>query len=82
MAKGKGHFTRREFLSKSLSGITAAGLLSISGKKPPSHIQREPVQRPEKNIIYRTLGKTNIHLPLVGMGMMNTLDASLPVPME
>lgn len=77
MAKGKDHFTRREFLSKSLSGITAAGLLSISGKKPPSHIQRELVQRPEKNIIYRTLGKTNIHLPLVSMGVMNTLDSAV-----
>lgn len=77
MTKGKDPFSRREFFSKALSGIATAGLLGISGKKTLSYNQEESVQSPKKKIIYRTLGKTGIRLPIVSMGVMNTLDSAL-----
>ena len=77
MSKRKDQFNRRKFLSKALSGMAAAGLFGVSGKKTFSYNQEESVQSPKKKIIYRTLGKTGVQLPVVSMGVMNTLDPVL-----
>lgn len=77
MTKRKGQFSRREFLSKALSSIAMVGTLGISRKKTTSYTQEESVQSLKKKIIYRTLGKTGIRLPIVSMGLMNTLDPAL-----
>jgi hypothetical protein len=53
--------TRRGFLKK---GIAGAGLVALS----PSVISLPSEQ--ESNIIYRTLGKTEIKVPVISFGVM------------
>jgi predicted aldo/keto reductase-like oxidoreductase len=77
MNKRKNKFSRREFLSKTFSSMATVGFFGIPRKKAPSFTQEESVQSPKKKIIYRTLGKTGISLPIVSMGVMNTLDSAL-----
>jgi len=77
MIKGKDQFSRREFLSKTFSSIATIRFLGISRKKTPSYTQEETAQNLERKIIYRTLGKTRIRLPIVSTGAMNTLDSAL-----
>jgi predicted aldo/keto reductase-like oxidoreductase len=64
--------SRREFLTKSMLGISSLGLASGFDNKIISKIVQE--DKP-KEILYRTLGKTGIKLPIVSMGVMN---ANLP----
>lgn len=62
---------RRDFLTKSAAGITSLGFIPFLDIK---NISRMNVAD-EKKILYRTLGKTGIKLPIVSMGVMN---ANLP----
>lgn len=59
------NINRREFFRHSALGLSAAGtIFSASGvAQDESTIQKEPV--------IRTLGKTNLKLPVVSMGVMN-----------
>ena len=57
---------RREFIVKSAAGLITAGL----GFSPVRAVGKEPDKLPE--IVYRTLGKTKLRLPLVSFGVMNT----------
>jgi uncharacterized protein len=59
--------SRREFLAKPLQCVTAAGLL---GAMVPSLLAQSRSARSQK-ILTRTLGKTRISLPIVGLGFMN-----------
>jgi len=77
MTKGKDQFSRREFLSKTFSSIALGKFLIITKKKTHALTQKETDQNLKKKIIYRTLGKTGISLPIVSMGAMNTLDSAL-----
>jgi predicted aldo/keto reductase-like oxidoreductase len=53
--------SRREFLIKSITGVTSISLL-------PSLIKGESRAKREKNIIYRTLGRTKLKIPIVSLG--------------
>jgi len=53
--------SRREFLIKSITGITSISLL-------PSLIKGEARAKRKKNIIYRTLGRTKLKIPIVSLG--------------
>ena len=53
--------SRREFLIKSITGVTSISLL-------PSLIKGEGRAKREKNIIYRTLGRTELKIPIVSLG--------------
>jgi len=53
--------SRREFLIKSITGVTSISLL-------PSLIKGESRVKREKNIIYRTLGRTKLKIPIVSLG--------------
>ena len=53
--------SRREFLIKSITGVTSISLL-------PSLIKGESRAKREKNIIYRTLGRTELKIPIVSLG--------------
>jgi predicted aldo/keto reductase-like oxidoreductase len=58
-------FNRRNFLflgATATVGLTAQAFQSVPGKKPK--------EKKKKKIIYRTLGKTGIELPIVSMGVM------------
>lgn len=60
--------SRRGFLKK---GIAGAGLVAIS----PSLLSSPSVK--ENNVVYRTLGKTGLKVPVISFGVMNSDNASL-----
>jgi len=77
MADEKKDCSRREFFSTGVSGLAAAGLLSISGKAFSLDKEEKLSQKSNEEIIHRVLGKTGIRVPVVNMGVMNTLDSAL-----
>jgi len=77
MTKKKKGLSRRNFLSKSISGIASIGLLGVSGKALPSLENGDLNKDSKKKIIYRTLGRTGIRLPIVSMGVMNSSNPEL-----
>ncbi len=75
MENGNKNFSRRNFLSKSIAGIAAGGLMGPLAGTVLSYPSEEKKSGQKKEIIYRTLGKTGIKVPIVSMGVMN---ASVP----
>jgi len=73
---GKGIITRRKMLSRrdfmksSAAGI--AGFMCL-----PSNWEKQNRNPPERKFIYRTLGKTGIRVPVIGMGMLLSGNADL-----
>ena len=63
---------RRKFLKISLLTAAGAGLASKSFSNHPISSIKE-----EKKIIYRTLGKTGIKIPIISMGTGNTNNPNL-----
>lgn len=68
---------RREFLSKSVSGIAAAGLAGLPGNDLLAAGQESSRDEKSGELLYRTLGNTGIRLPIVNMGVMNSSDPAL-----
>lgn len=62
--------SRRDFIKKSLTGITAAAIA-------PSLIKSEVKKAKKGKLIYRTLGKTGMKIPIVSMGVMNAENPKL-----
>lgn len=63
---------RRKFIKNSIAGLAGASIFPA--------IMKDKVYADEpakQNFIYRTLGKTGIKLPIVSMGVMNTLNPKL-----
>ncbi len=60
---------RRKFLKIGIAGLAGASIL-------PSCIKKIPIDE-KPDFVYRTLGKTGIRLPIVSMGVMNTLNPKL-----
>jgi len=73
----KNNISRRTFITQSVSGVTAAGFLSRSMKKSALSDMFARPDTKENPIMHRTLGRTNIRLPIVSMGIMNCFDAAL-----
>ena len=67
------NFSRREFLSKSSTGLASAGIL---GSEILNKV-KSPFQQKNNKLIYRTLGKTGLKVPVIGMGVMNTTDEAV-----
>lgn len=64
---------RRKFLKNSIAGLAGASLLPVLMKE-----KAYAEEAPEKtDFIYRTLGRTGIRLPIVSMGVMNTMNPKL-----
>lgn len=57
---------RREFIGKATLGFFSAGLATPFLKKGIASQDNEP------KIIYRTLGRTNLRIPIVSFGVMNS----------
>ena len=74
--KTKG-INRREFMSRSVLGLGSVGFFGVSKEKAPLTENRRFIQKTKGEIIHRNLGKTGIRIPIVNMGVMNTLDAAL-----
>lgn len=67
----KQDFTRRKFLSTSAAGLITAGLTSLPLKNVIANDSLKTEKKKDGKIIYRTLGKTGIKLPIISMGVMN-----------
>ncbi|UCD93535.1 MAG: aldo/keto reductase [Candidatus Zixiibacteriota bacterium] len=63
--------TRRKFLAAAASGLAAAGLAGFPSGAAIADEEKKPAEKASKKIIYRQLGKTDIRLPIVSMGVMN-----------
>ena len=61
---------RRDFIKSSTAGLGGFIYLSSNEKK------EEPIKK-ERKFVYRTLGKTGIKIPVVGMGVMNSDNPNL-----
>jgi predicted aldo/keto reductase-like oxidoreductase len=57
---------RREFIGKAAFGMAAAGLSMPFGKKAFAGQEQTP------KVIYRTLGRTQLRIPLISFGVMNS----------
>jgi predicted aldo/keto reductase-like oxidoreductase len=62
--------TRRGFLTTSISGLVSTGLVGLTPRLAFAD-EDEKGSVPEGEIIYRTLGRTGLRIPIVGMGVMN-----------
>lgn len=67
---GDSKFTRRGFLSASISGLAATSVLGLAPRLALAQEASEAANS-EGNIIYRTLGRTGLKIPIVSMGVMN-----------
>ncbi len=66
---------RRSFIRKSFAGAT--GLAFLGTARASLHRTELSLQQPERKMIYRTLGKTGIKLPVISMGVMNADNPNL-----
>jgi predicted aldo/keto reductase-like oxidoreductase len=69
----KSDVSRREFLSRTSAGLASVGLAGIATGKAHA----EPIEQSGGEVIYRTLGKTGIRVPIVSMGVMNANNPEL-----
>lgn len=67
-------FSRRSFLKYTVSGLAGAPLLAASSQGGGS---RTELKTESQNLIVRTLGKTGLKAPVVGMGVMNADNPQL-----
>lgn len=68
----KKDYKRREFLTKSIPGLAAFGLNVFPKRLSPLQQTNQ-----DHEIIYRTLGKTGLKIPIISMGLLNTKDPGL-----
>lgn len=68
MEKKTDGISRRGFISTAAGGLITAGIFGISQAKVQ---EEETVKKDPGKIIYRKLGKTDIRIPVVSMGVMN-----------
>ena len=65
---------RRDFMKSTAAGFGGFFFLSSNEIKPEETTKKLPK---EQKIIYRTLGKTGIKLPVINMGVMNSSNPNL-----
>jgi len=75
MTKIKTCMNRRNFLSKGLPGIAGACALTYFGSMGAACKSVE--EEKKHKLVYRTLGKTGIKLPIVSMGTMDATSEAL-----
>ncbi len=73
--KNKG-VSRRSFIGSATTGVVSAGLgLTIAS---PAHSKEpEKQEKPTPDVVYRTLGRTGLKIPLVSFGVMNSDNPDL-----
>lgn len=80
MSQKETNFTqsRRNFLKKGIAGIAGAALLPpLMNGETTSPLPNKPQNIKNPKMIYRTLGKTGIKVPIVSMGVMNADNPNL-----
>lgn len=71
------NLSRRSFLFRSVSGLASIGLLNVPGKKLLGQNDEKTPLDLKKKVIFRALGKTDIQLPIVNMGILNVSSPEL-----
>jgi predicted aldo/keto reductase-like oxidoreductase len=77
MLNKKTRLNRREFLSSGVLGISTVGFRRLSKKPFWIKGNEGSSQATGEDIIHRKLGKTDIRLPVVNMGVMNAFNPAL-----
>jgi predicted aldo/keto reductase-like oxidoreductase len=77
MFKKRDLYSRRKFLSSSITGFTATAFAGAFPRAVLAQQTDESSNEPQNEIIHRELGKTGIKLPIVGMGVMNANNPEL-----
>jgi uncharacterized protein len=67
------NLNRREFITRSVTGIGSLGLINLINNP----VIAANLQEKTDKIIYRKLGKTDIEIPVVSMGVMNAFFPEL-----
>ncbi len=75
--KKSGKVTRRGFMATALSGIVGAGVIGMTPPGAGAAENKEKTEGKTGIVIHRKLGKTDITLPIVGMGVMNADDPAI-----
>ncbi len=65
---------RRDFMKTTAAGVGGLFFLSANESKAEEAVKKSPK---EPKLIYRTLGKTGIKLPVINMGVMNSSNPNL-----
>ncbi|MFH1373262.1 MAG: aldo/keto reductase [bacterium] len=71
MDDDRSRLSRRRFLSGSAAAMVTAGLAGVPLREALADDTTKQAKEKPGEIIYRTLGKTGIKMPIVGMGVMN-----------
>ncbi len=73
---GDAKITRRGFLTTSVSGLVSTGLVGLTPRLAFAD-EGEKGSAPEGETIYRTLGRTGLRMPIIGMGVMNASNPEI-----
>jgi len=68
----KTNYSRRGFLTTAAAGLAGAGAAGLIPGQIFAQEKEKPAESKDKQIIYRQLGKTDIRVPVVSMGVMNS----------
>ncbi|MEE9443785.1 MAG: aldo/keto reductase [candidate division Zixibacteria bacterium] len=68
MDKSKSNLSRRKFLSTAAAGLATTGLAGLTPQLSLAQEGEHTDQATQPEIIYRTLGKTGMKVPIVSMG--------------
>ena len=71
MSNQKPEYSRRGFLTTAATIAATAGLAGVSPQLALAQAKEEENEKKPGEIIYRTLGRTGMKLPIVSMGAMN-----------
>lgn len=84
MSEKESTYSRRDFLTRSVTGLASVGILGGAGQvlatspaEVPANVAGEPSTGKKGEMIYRVLGKTGLRLPVVNMGVMNADNPEL-----
>lgn len=66
---------RRDFMKTTLAGFGGLFFLSVADKAPKERFL--DVKGKERKLVYRTLGRTELKLPVINMGVMNSDNPNL-----
>ena len=68
--------SRRSFIGSATTGVVSAGLGLTVGSAAHS-MELETQEGPTPDVVYRTLGRTGLKIPLVSFGVMNSDNPDL-----
>jgi hypothetical protein len=70
MVKERKSLSRRNFITKTFSGMASLGFFGLRDKNEAVKESYESELNSKDSVIYRSLGKTGIQVPVVSMGVI------------